>query len=61
MNEIIYHNTSKERLTLLKNLSKIKPFYLTACGALVMNKTLIVSSFGCFLTYGFLLLQLSLA
>lgn len=60
IDEIIYHNTSKERLTLLKTLSKIKPFYLTACGTLAINKTLIVSSFGCFLTYGFLLIQLNL-
>lgn len=53
------NNSSKEMLRLLKALSEIKVFHMTACSTLRMNKTLIVSSLGCFLTYGLLMVQLS--
>ena len=51
--------SSKETLNLLKALSEMKIFHLTAGSTLRMNKTLIVSSVGCFLTYGLLLVQMS--
>lgn len=53
------NNSSKEMLRLFKALSETKIFYFTACSTLRMNKTLIVSSLGCFLTYGLLMVQLS--
>lgn len=49
----------ERRLKLLKILGEIKMFQLTACNVLNLNRSFIVSSLGCYITYGFLLIQLS--
>lgn len=58
--EVIDHyKSSRERLLMLKVLSEIEIIYLSACDSLTFDRSLIISSAGCFLTYGFLLLSSS--
>lgn len=51
--------SQERRLQLLKALGDAKAFNLSAGRILRMSKGLIISSLGCFLTYGFLFMQFS--
>lgn len=58
--EMIYNNfMDRRKLLMLQMLSNIKVEKLSACNTLCLDRSLIISSLGCFLTYGFLLMQLS--
>lgn len=58
--EIINNNfTDRRKLLILQMLSNTKVEKLSACNTLCLDRSLIISSLGCFLTYGFLLMQLS--
>ncbi|GIY51853.1 hypothetical protein CEXT_328891 [Caerostris extrusa] len=49
---------SLKHLMLVKALSEIKPFYLTANGLFRIDKTMILSLLGCALSFGILIMQL---
>lgn len=58
--ELINNNFSnRRRLLILQVLCDTKIGKLSACNTLFLDRSLIISSLGCFLTYGFLLMQLS--
>ncbi|GFT72216.1 uncharacterized protein NPIL_176451 [Nephila pilipes] len=60
--ELLKHNIINlqciPRLTLVKALSEIKPIYITVWDALRVDKSLLLNSFGCTLTFGILIMQL---
>ncbi|GFR20338.1 hypothetical protein TNCT_526851 [Trichonephila clavata] len=43
------------RLMMLKTLSEIKPIYMTVWDMFRVNRSLLLSSFGCLLTFGILI------
>lgn len=58
--ELINNNFSnRRRLLILQVLCDTKIGKLSACNTLFLDRSLIISSLGCFVTYGFLLMQLS--
>ncbi|GFU33985.1 uncharacterized protein TNCV_656461 [Trichonephila clavipes] len=50
-----------QRLTLLKALSEINPIYITVWDTFRVDKSLLLNSFGCTLTFGILLMQIKAA
>ncbi|GBN42986.1 hypothetical protein AVEN_24379-1 [Araneus ventricosus] len=48
-----------QNLKLLKAMSAIKPVYFTVWGMLRVDKSLLLSIFGCTLTFGILIMQLN--
>lgn len=51
--------TDRRKLLVLQILSNTKVEKLSACNTLYLDRSLIISFLGCFVTYGFLLIQLS--
>ncbi|KAF8773530.1 hypothetical protein HNY73_016185 [Argiope bruennichi] len=46
-------------LLMLKSLSEIKPVYVTVWDMLKVERSLLLSSFGCTLTFGFLIMEMN--
>ncbi|GIY14700.1 uncharacterized protein CDAR_12631 [Caerostris darwini] len=47
-----------QRLMTIKALSKLKPVYITAWDIMKVDRSLLLSTFGCILTFGILIIQL---
>ncbi|GIX78489.1 uncharacterized protein CDAR_17151 [Caerostris darwini] len=47
-----------QRLMTVKALSEVKPVYITAWNIIKVDKSLLLNSFGCMLTFGILIMQL---
>ncbi|GIY44585.1 uncharacterized protein CEXT_658111 [Caerostris extrusa] len=47
-----------QRLMTVKALSKLNPVYVTIWGMLKVDRSLLLSTFGCILTFGILIIQL---
>ncbi|GFY55510.1 uncharacterized protein TNIN_264311 [Trichonephila inaurata madagascariensis] len=59
LKNIVINPQSVQRLMLIKALSKMKPIYITVWDTLRVDKSLLLNSFGCTLTFGILIMQIS--